>query len=426
MISSLKLVRWGLLAIVAIMPFHALLTIWAGDIFGYQMLFQAWKEIVIAIITAILLVAIVRKPDLRTRLKNPLIYLIGAYMLLSIVITLITSPPLLPALVGFKTNIAMLMVFVAAYLVSTMKFKHNAVKTFMVASSVVIGFGLLQAYLLPKDFLSNFGYGPETLAPFTLVDPAIEAIRISSTIGGANQLGAFLILPICLAMGFMFKNFRWWQPFFIASGLIVVWNTYSRSALIGALVGLLITAILSLKKNLRLPLLLAAVISAAVLIELVIYLAPKGDLEYYVFHQSIENTNGKGSTDLHQVALQQSIEKIQSHPWGEGLGTAGPSSFYSDKVFVPESWYLQLGVEVGVIGMLLFIAIQIMLALQLWKVNSKIIIAPALIGAMVGVGTVNFFLHGWADSSTALTFWTIAGASLGAGLYAKNSKVVAK
>lgn len=421
MISSMKFVRIGLLALVAIMPFHAFITIWAGSIFGYQLLFQAWKEALIGGISLVLLWILYKKPELRERLKNPLVYLVGLYIGISLIVTAVTNPPFLPMLVGFKTNIAMLIVFIAAYLVASLKFKHQIVKTFLVASAVVIGFGLLQAYLLPKDFLAHFGYGADTLAPYTLVDPAINAIRISSTLGGANQLGAFLILPICISVVLMFKNFRWWQPLFLGAGSLVVWNTYSRSALLGLLVGLFITLILCIRKNLRLPLLLVGVVIAAIGIEAAILSSPKNDdLQYYIFHQSIENSNGEGSSDLHQIALSKSIEKIKSHPWGEGLGSAGPASFYSEEVFIPESWYLQLGIEVGVIGMIVFIIVQIVMSLQLWKVNKRIIIAPALIGAIAGVGTVNFFLHGWADSSTALTFWTIAGASLGAGLYGRG------
>lgn len=427
MIASFRIIRWGLLLLVALMPFHAFLSIWAGDVFGAQMVFQAWKELVIGIITLLILIVVAKDSGVRAKLKQPLIYLIGAYMGLSFLITLIASPPILPALVGFKTNIAMLLVFIAAYLVSGLNFKLRLVKAFMISSAVVIGFGLLQAYLLPKDFLSSFGYGPDTLAPYFMVDPAINAVRILSTLGGPNQLGAFLILPISLAVALMFKKFSWWQPLFIASGSLVVWHTYSRSAWLGLGIAVGITILLNLPRRLRLPLLLLATIFAAIILNLLITSSTTSSrLQYYVFHHTIENVGLIGSTDQHRIATDNAFAKIQSHPWGEGLGTAGPASFYSSSPFIPESWYLQLGIEVGVLGMILFITIQIVLALQLWRVKDNIGIAPALIGALAGVGTVNFFLHGWADSSTALTFWTIAGASLGAGLYAKNSKKEAK
>lgn len=422
MISLVKLTRWGLLAIVAIMPFHAFITIWAGNIFGHQMLFQAWKELLIALISLFVLIAIFKDPKVRSRLKNPIIYLIATYIGLSVLITLIAKPSILPALIGLKTNIAMLLVFVASYLVTNIRFKHIAIKVFIIASALVIGFGLLQAYILPKDFLSNFGYGPDTLAPFFTVDPAIEAVRILSTLGGPNQLGAFLILPISIATTMMFKKFSWWQPFYVFLGSLVVWHTYSRSAWLGLGLALGVTFLLNLPRKYRLPLLLVGTMIAAILLNcLVSSSTTSSKLQYYVFHHTIENVGLIGSTDQHRIATENAISHVKEHPLGEGLGTAGPASFYSDSPLIPESWYLQLGVEVGVIGMLLFVGIQILLAFQLWKVNKEVLIAPALIGALAGVGTVNFFLHGWADSSTALTFWLIAGATLGAGLFSKNA-----
>ena len=55
---------------------------------------------------------------------------------------------------------------------------------------VVIVFGLLQALVLPNDFLRHFGYGHATIMPMETINNNKAYIRVMSTLRGANALPA--------------------------------------------------------------------------------------------------------------------------------------------------------------------------------------------------------------------------------------------
>ncbi len=65
---SLKILYASLLVIIILMPFHAFLTTWAGSIFGNREIWQAWKEIVIVIMSLIGVGVLAKDRTLRQKL----------------------------------------------------------------------------------------------------------------------------------------------------------------------------------------------------------------------------------------------------------------------------------------------------------------------------------------------------------------------
>jgi O-antigen ligase len=397
---------------MTLMPLHAFLTVWAGHLVGHQAIWQGWKEVVVVLVAVAAGWQFATQPKLRARLHQPLMYLIAVFILLALIITVFARPELAAAALGLKVDVEFLVLFVAAFTLSTPGLRQRLTQILLAASGAVIGFGVLQATVLPKDFLSHFGYGPDTILPYLSVDPIIPAVRIISTLGGPNQLGSFLILPLCLVTALMLRRLRWWQPIYLLAGMAVMWHTHSRAAWLGLAVGLVITIMMNLPRRWRIWMVLLTVVTGALGLQLLIQNAGNSQLQYYLFHGSLRNNGIATSTDLHRSALESGLDRSLQHPLGEGLGTAGPASFQSAHPFIPESYYLQLAVETGIAGLLIFAALELMLARQLVRQNQPD--RQALLGALAGMAVVNLFLHGWADSSTALTFWALAGASLGA------------
>lgn len=410
-----KLIRWGALALVALMPLHAFFSVSLGHWFGHQAIWQSWKEAVILIMGLAGLSILIKDPAARGELKKPVNIAILVFLLISLVVTLLNRPPVVSAIFGLKTDLEFLVAFLLVQLAATREFRHKLVKFLLVSSGVVIAFGLLQVYLLKPDFLTQFGYGPSTVAPYQSVDPAIGSIRIISTLGGANQLGSFLILPLALVFWRLLRKPKLWQVGYLAAGLIVEWHTYSRSAWIGMALAFAIMAVAALKRSWRVPALLIVVVTAAIAVQwLVTSAGTNNKLQYYLFHQNVSADTGyKGSTDLHSIAFNTGLKEAREHPIGEGLGTAGPASFHNGRSLIPESYYLQLAIETGLAGLIAYLASQVLLALNMIKRGTKCSVGAPLMAALLGVGVVNLFLHGWADSSTALTFWTLAGAAVG-------------
>lgn len=408
------IIQWGLLLIVALMPFHAFLSVWLGSLTGNQAAWQSWKEILTLALAAMSALYIYKQPSVLQRWKSPFWYALAGFTVVAIVVTVIMQPGIIAALFGAKTDLEPLALCAIAAIVANQGLVRRMVLTLLATSTVVIVLALLQVYVMPRDFLANFGYNSSTIAPYMLVDPALDDIRAFATLGGALQLGSFLILPTALIAALMLRRFRWWQPVLLTAACFALWHTHSRAAWGGALVALGIVAVLRLPRKWRLPFILAGTIAVALILNLLISLSSSSTtLQYYLFHGSIQETGFDTSTEQHGQAIEAGQKVLLDNPLGMGLGTAGPASYQTDNPIIPESQYLQIGIETGFIGLALFLIFQILLAWRLLKDSEHQPLATALVASLAGVAVINLALHGWADSSTALVYWTIAGAYIG-------------
>jgi O-antigen ligase len=396
------------------MPFHAFLSVWAGSIIGHQALIQSWKELLAVIIVALSLTIILKDPQRLQRFRNPLFYFIGGFIAIGLLVTLIARPNLTAAIFGIKTDIEFLVLFGVAFLVAERKPLTSMTKIILVTSALVAVIGILLSFVLAPDFLKLFGYGPNTILPYRLIGPQSFGIRTPSTLGGPNQFGAFLILPLCLSVAMMVKRWRWWQiplTLVLVGGIAV---SYSRSAWLGAAIGVLMI-LLALVRSKRA--LLVIVIILGVIGTSAIYFSfntiKNSDLSYYLLHQSTDAQYSSNSTTQHETAFSLALTTLKRHPWGFGLGSSGPASFHGGVANIPENYYLQLALETGVIGLLAFLGIIGVLGWRLFRERHRSLIALALFGALVGLSVENLFLHGWADSSTAFVFWIMAGSYVG-------------
>jgi hypothetical protein len=82
-----------------------------------------------------------------------------------------------------------------------------------------------------------------------------------------------------------------------------------------------------------------------------------------------------------------------------------------------EDAYLQVGNEIGIIAMVLFMLLLLSLAGHLRRAPPNDVVAPnALFAATCGLIVGGLFLHVWLDYPTALTLWGIAGVALNPSL----------
>ena len=71
---------------------------------------------------------------------------------------------------------------------------------------------------------------------------------------------------------------------------------------------------------------------------------------------------GESSTSEHLASLRDGTKTVVKHPWGFGLGNSGVTALRTDvQIKAGESTYTELGVEIGFLGMLAFIAWNIAL-----------------------------------------------------------------
>jgi hypothetical protein len=416
-----RTIQAGLLLLLALMPFHAFMSVWLGSLTHHQAIIQAWKDGLIAVLALLAAILLVHEPERLRQLRAPWIICAGAFALFAVLVTLLIHPPLLAIAFGLKTDLEFLLAGLIAAVVTTRPFLRQVMITVLAAAAAVITFGLLEALVLPADFLAHFGYGPTTVAPYQHITASTNNLRFPSTLGGANQLGTYLILPLCLALAVGLRR-RPWILLLPVAGLGALAETYSRSAWIGAAAALLITLIASLH-GLHRRLVLVGV-GLTVVVGATAYGLTGGNLgpADYLIHHANSQAITDSSDQQHAASLREGVEQVAAAPAGHGLGSAGPATFHAGTGRIIEDSYLQIGYETGVLGLAAFLATLAALIATLWRSRRILPSVPAL-SALIGVGLAAIFLPAWADSSTALITLITAGAAAGITTPTRNDHV---
>lgn len=409
-----RFIQWGLLVLVALMPFHAFLSVWLGSELGHRALIQSWKEALLILLGGLAVWLVVRDPARLQRLRQPLVLAAAGLAGLGLLITAVTRPGLAATVFGLKTDLEFIALFILAILVAGPVFVRRLVWTALAAGAGVVAFGLLQIYIWPPSFLIGFGYGADTIQPYLMLDPVTKSLRFPATLGGPNQLGTYLILILALCLVAGWRRRRHWLLALVPATSLVLVYTYSRAAWIGALAATTLVLFGLTPARFR----QWFIISTASLMLLVLAATPwalgqNTNLQHYILHDAGKiKTAVPSSDDLHAASLQEGLQAILEHPFGHGLGTAGPAVFHTGAGPIIENHYLQIGYEFGLAGLLLWLAVLVLVARQLWQsaINGNRP-ALALFGALAGISTSALFLPVWADSTLVFTFWTLAGAS---------------
>jgi hypothetical protein len=409
-----RLIQGGLLGLLALMPFHAFLSLWLGSLAGHQAVIQSWKEVLLVLLGGLSATLVVRQPKRLQRLRAPGVWALIGFVALALVVTAVTRPPVLTALFGFKTDIEFILAALIAALVSSPALIRRAVTVTLAAGAGVVGFGLCQIYLLPPGWLTHFGYGPDTIAPFQVLDPAVQSLRFGSTLGGPNQLGAYLAIIIALSLAVAVRRRQWWLLALTAGAVPVLIHTYSRAAWIGALLAATITGFGLMTPHWRRVGLIAMTLLALVGLLLSSHLLQDQKLQYYLLHGNAQFHDQRGSDFEHLASLQSGVSSVLAAPWGHGLGTAGPTVFHTGTGRIIEDYYLQLGYEAGVVGMLLFIIALSLVSWRLLRQRTAQPHATALAGATLGISVNALVLPAWTDSTTCLVCWILIGLILAA------------
>lgn len=419
---SLGLMTAVTASIVALMPVHAFVSTWLGTLVGPLLVWKSWKEILLAAIVPVVIGYCLLRPDIaRTIWGRTVNRLIALYVVLHLLWSLSADASAQAIVAGLLMNIRFFAIFVLVQVITEAR-PHYLERLKAIAPRwllyVSVGLGILaiaQVTLLPIDFLVQFGYGQDTIAPYVLVDQNVNAVRAFATMRGPNTLGAYLLLPVAVALYAVYLRRR--DILALAAlllGFIGVYLTGSRSAWLGLLVALTVLVLLVAPKRDVVRWTKRLIVPVIVLVAVVGWAAMNvPSVRLAVFHSSPDDAHLlEGSTQKHWEATARGIQDVVRHPWGSGPGSAGPASFYDDSgVSLSENYYVQIAQEVGLIGLGLFIAICIATIRVI--VRRSGILPAALVASFAGISLINIFLHGWADDPTSLTWWALAGLYMG-------------
>ena len=409
------------LIILVLLPFHAILTVWLSSLVGHYTLLRLWKEILMVIMSVFAVIILIKDKKLLSKLlKSKLMLLMLLYILIHVVVGIWayeSKKVNLTALGdGLITNLRLIVFFALCLIFSYYNdfLKKNWDKILLIPAALVIVFGLMQHFILPLNFLQHLGYNANTIAPYQTVDQNINYVRIQSTLRGSNPLGAYLILIIPAALAFFIRakkgtNIKKVLFIYIIAAITVLFYSYSRSAWAGAIIASGFVIWLMANKKLRFQMTgLFILLLIAFSVSLVVY-RHNTRFEDTFFHTSSLTHSPVSSDQNHESALISGLKDIAHNPLGKGPGSAGPASVHNNHPpLISEDYFLQIAEEVGVIGLIVFLAIYIYIGKILWQ-QRRDALSLVLFASLLGITLVNLFSHAWTDDTLGLIWWGLAG-----------------
>lgn len=426
-IYGAKLALYVSLGIMLFMIIYPLFVSSIGTATGVYAPFKLFKESLLFGLLAILLGCLTIKKEVsRKFFSDKLNIAIALYIAITLFFTLLTfrQGEIEAAASGFLMNTRFLVIFVVIML--TLHFLKKKViegsiqkfiKYFLITSFGISVFAIMQVTILPASFLEIVGYnGVTTPPPYSTVDNNISVLRAFSTMWAPNMLGSFLLLPLALFFVLFLQNYR---NIYAGVSLIIIFlaifATHSRSAIFAALITLFLVLLFQ-KGNFVMRHFKVFLLSLVVIVIGIAFASTYPPVRLLVFHSSEGDVSlTEGSTNDHFIAIQKNLIDAAQYPLGQGVGTAGPSSFQlsNSPPKIAESYFIQLAQEVGVMGLLLFCYISAVVGWRLYglsTVNNNV--AAALFASFIAINFINLFLHGWADDPTSIVWWGFAALAL--------------
>lgn len=408
--------------IIVLLPFHAFLTVWLSSLVGHYTLLRLWKEFLLVPLVLGALYLLFKNRELRQRyfgLWAVRLILIYALLLLICAVIARTNHAVDAKAMwyGLLVDLRFLVFFLAVLAIAS-RFDWLSInwrKILLAPAIIVAAFAILQYLVLPYDFLKHFGYGDSTISPYETINHNLSHIRVASTLRGANPLGAYLILPVAVLAAALMRERRQRRNILIlgAGFLLALVFSFSRSAWIGTAAAVVLTAWLGLK-SVKARRYLGWAFAAVLVVAIILVAALRDNLTFqnYLFHTDKASKIVSTSDQGHSAAFKSAVKDIAHRPLGGGTGTAGPQSAYNDHpARIAENYYLQIGQEAGIIGMVLFIAICTVVGRMLYARRADPL-ALAMFASLIGISIVGLLSHVWSDDTLAYIWWGLAAAAL--------------
>ncbi|MEI6481518.1 MAG: O-antigen ligase family protein [Candidatus Saccharibacteria bacterium] len=408
-------------ALLAYMPFHILLAQSLSLVTGG---FSVWKigKDIITFFLAVLTVLLVFYKRKQNKAFTILISLAALYSFVYAIVWAINSDIYVrTALLGTAYNLRIVAYVVigfgAVLLAPNSITNQRIVKLLLVVASIVAFLGILQ-YFLPKDILTHIGYSTARgVKPNFFIDDKPDLPRIMSTLRDPNSLAAYLILPLCLAIGLFFKHKSRKMLFAGIATLLglALFLTFSRGGLLGAFVAIAALFVIQFRDWLKSHAKQVAVVGLIIILGFgsVGYLHRDQYVIQNIILHSDESTKAtEDSNELHARLARDGARAVAGNPLGHGPGTAGIVSIQNPQGGVlTENYYIQIGYEVGIIGLVAFLAIWGYVIQLLSKQRS--LLASCLLASAVAYAVLCLIMHLWTNEAIAATWWITAGLVIG-------------
>lgn len=429
---SVRIAQWCGATIIALVPFHAFLTVWGASFGLNYTVLRLWSALLLGVLIGCSVVWLARDASLRTWVRHSFLARISLiYAALSVLMGLrglllgnVSGVALLTGLLQNLRYVAFFLVVVAF-----IKYSQNTggrwLRILLIGAVIVSGFAVLQYTALPHDFLGRFGYNVSTIEPFETINNNPDYLRVASTLRGANPLGAYLVVVIAVLAAFWprLQHKAMWGIMLVLVCAALLFS-FSRSAWIGTVVALVCVFILRLRTRQQWRRAgLVAFSLGVVLVAAFIAFEQNRAVQNALYHTDDNSTVAVSSNDQRSTAIITGVRQVVQEPFGRGVGSAGPASVHNDvaPIRLAENYYLQIGQEVGWAGLFAYVVLTVLVGTELWR-RRQDPLALGLLAAFVGLFFVNMLSHAWADDTLAFIWWGLAGVVIGQGLWQKNTK----
>lgn len=425
MVRRLTIVyAWLLLVIFGGIVIYTPLSVWLGTMWPTSVLWiKSWKELLMLLAAALGVVLVTRQRLWRELFADWMIRLIAFYVALHLTLAVIMPHTTATVLAGLAADLRYILYFGLVYVLIKVApaWRPLFVRVAAAGAVIVIGFAVLQT-VLPKDLLAHIGYSKQTIAPYLTVDQNPDFIRFGSTLRGPNPLGAYAIIVLTAVAALVARGkvtlrtgrARLILGLFVASSLIALWVSYSRSAAIGAILSVVVVLAPRLYGYFR-KVSRAWLVTGIVVIGLVIGAAAVWQADFIsnvVLHENPRGGSSVSSNEGHAESLVQGIERLAVQPLGAGVGSTGSASLYGGNGVIIENQYLFVAHEAGWLGLLIFVVLYVFVMKRLWRARADWL-GVAVFASGIGLAVVGMLLPVWADDTIGIIWWGLAGLILG-------------
>ncbi|HSX32088.1 MAG TPA: O-antigen ligase family protein [Candidatus Saccharimonadales bacterium] len=433
---SRRILRIGVIALLVYMPFHVFLSQSLSLLTGGLEVWKAAKDVALALLT-VFAVCLVFWRGRAERWYTTLLGIAAAYAVLHVLLFVIFKHKLYAesAYIGIIYNLRVVCYLVlgasAASLYARVFAFRSIIKIITGVASVIALLGVLQ-YFLPKDLLTHAGYSLDRgVRPMFFIDDNPAFPRIMSTLRDPNSLGAYLLVPLAVLTMYALRarNYVRSRQLLIYGLLglhiVALYLTFSRSAWLAAII------VVALVIWWQFSSLFVHVIrrywivgvAAVVIVGVSVYMLRNNPhIDGVLTHSTAAQSGPIDSNEYHWLFVRRGISGIVQQPLGHGPGTAGLASIQNPygTGILTENYYVQIGYEVGVVGLALFIALQVFIYIRLYKRRDEWSIV--LLAAFWGYVVTSMLLHTWSNEAVAAQWWLLAGLAIGLPLASSTHK----
>ncbi|MEI7539425.1 MAG: O-antigen ligase family protein [Candidatus Saccharibacteria bacterium] len=407
---------------------HAPFSVAMGTLFpGHSLLIKSWKEILM-LVAGVITIFLLYKTNKTKILRDPIILIIAAYAALHLALLIYNFHGVAASLAGLAIDLRYVFFFALVYIAINLypEYRKIFIRVGIAGALIVLIFAILQVFILPHDILKYIGYNINTISPYLTVDQNNDFIRINSTLRGPNPLGAYSVIVLAIAVAAISKNkIKRTKTSIIITiallfgGLVALWSSYSRSALIAAVLSVAIVLATTVFHKLSTKMWITIGLSMIILTAGVYMITGNQFMSNVLLHENPSGGSNISSNEGHINSLQDGINQLVRQPLGAGIGSTGSASLYSNNQEIIENQYLFTAHEIGWLGLVGFIVIFGLIIYRLWKLRSNWL-SLGVFASGVGLALIGMLLPVWVDDTIAIIWWGLAAIVI----YPKNRNII--